>query len=115
MDREAPGFTSVNRDESPWADMRGKPLTDRGLADRLKPYKIKSTQVRIGELNRQGYMAADFKDAWNRYLKNKDPARSSPYRPYTPYIFDNKTNFVGDVGDVGDAQGMGRRSRGSSV
>ena len=84
---------------------RAKPLTDRGLADRLKPYKIKSTQVRIGELNRQGYMAADFKDAWNRYLKNKDPARSSPYRPYKPYIFDNKTNFVGDVGDVGDRDG----------
>ena len=93
----------TDRDESPWADIRGKPLTDRGLADRLRPYKIKSKQVRIGELNRQGYLAADFQDAWSRYLGRA--AGDKPYKRYKPYIFDNKTKFVGDVGDVGDRAG----------
>src|SRR5262249_3453722 len=35
------------RDESPWRDIRGKPLDDRGLGKRLKPYGIKSRQVRV--------------------------------------------------------------------
>jgi hypothetical protein len=30
-----------DREESPWADIRGKALGDRGLADRLRPYGIK--------------------------------------------------------------------------
>jgi Protein of unknown function (DUF3631) len=119
----------IDRSESPLADIRGKPLTDRGLAVRLRPYKIKSRQVRIGDYNRQGYLAADFKDAWDRYLKNKDPEPKpenddpepelelenddpependastvgKPYKPYSPYGHDNKQTFVGLVGDVGD-------------
>ena len=50
-----------DRDESPWA--RGKKVTrstDRRLANLLKPYQIKSKQVRIGELSRKGYLAEDF-------------------------------------------------------
>ena len=36
-----------NRDKSPWMEAHyGKPLTDRGLAIRLKPYGIKSKPVR---------------------------------------------------------------------
>jgi Protein of unknown function (DUF3631) len=56
-----------NRDESPWNDIRGRPLTDRGLASRLKPYRIKSKPVRIGEHVAKGYYALDFNDAWRRY------------------------------------------------
>jgi hypothetical protein len=35
-----------NRPEAPWRDTRGKPLDDRGLARRLKPFNIKSRGVR---------------------------------------------------------------------
>ena len=60
--------------------------TDRpGLADRLRPYRIKSRQVKIDGMNRQGFHRADFIDAWKRYL---DPAARSPYSPYSPYQFD---------------------------
>jgi len=38
-----------DRDESPWKDVYGKPLDDRGLAKRLKAYGIESKTVRIGE------------------------------------------------------------------
>ncbi|TIT36183.1 MAG: DUF3631 domain-containing protein [Mesorhizobium sp.] len=54
--------------EAPWGDIRGKSLTDTGLADRLKQYGIKSKQIRIGEWTGKGYERADFHDAWQRYL-----------------------------------------------
>lgn len=55
-------------DESPWADLRGKPLDARGLARRLKPYGIDSRSVRVGEVTGKGYRREDLHDAWQRYL-----------------------------------------------
>ncbi len=54
-------------DESPWGDLRGKPLTDRGLAARLRPYKVKPKTLRIGDKTPRGYERADFAEAWERY------------------------------------------------
>jgi len=55
-------------DESPWADIHGKPLNDRGLATRLRPYRIKPRTIRVGEATPRGYRRADFVNAWKRYL-----------------------------------------------
>jgi hypothetical protein len=55
-------------DESPWGDIKGKPLNDRGLAVRLRPYDIKPKVVRIGDTTHRGYAREDFHDAWQRYL-----------------------------------------------
>lgn len=55
-------------EESPWGDLRGKPLDERGLARRLAAYSIRSTQVRIGESVMRGYRREDLHDAWERYL-----------------------------------------------
>jgi hypothetical protein len=55
-------------DEAPWGDVKGKPLTDRGLAERLRPYGIKSKLIRIGSTVARGYSRCDFLDAWSRYL-----------------------------------------------
>jgi hypothetical protein len=84
-----------NMDESPWMDIKGRPLTDRGLAERLKPYGIKSKDVRIGDKHLKGYYASDLYEAWNIYLappvRDKGDKRDN---------FDNKNNFVADVTDV---------------
>src|SRR5262249_38965722 len=57
------------REESPWKDIgRGKELDDRGLADMLRPYSIKSRDVKIDGVNRKCYLRTDFIDAWIRYL-----------------------------------------------
>lgn len=61
-------------EESPWGDMKGKPLDARGLARRLKPYGINRTQVRTLMRSCKGYRREDFHDAWQRYL----PVYSSP-------------------------------------
>jgi hypothetical protein len=55
-------------DESPWGDIEGKPLNDRGLAVRLRPYGVKPKVVRIGDTTHRGYTREDFHDAWLRYL-----------------------------------------------
>ena len=57
-----------SRDESPWKDIRGRDLGDRGLAEMLKPYGIKSRDVWVTGKTKKGYYAADFHDAWKRYL-----------------------------------------------
>lgn len=60
----------VALDESPWGDLRGKPINSRRLAGLLKPYGVTSKQVRINaSLTLKGYKKEDFFDPWTRYLK----------------------------------------------
>src|SRR5262249_57108763 len=61
-----------SRDESPWKDIHGKPLDDRGLARRLKGFSIRSRDVMLSGTNRKGYRAEDFDDAWKRYLPSSE-------------------------------------------
>jgi Protein of unknown function (DUF3631) len=58
--------------ESPWGDLKGKPINDRGLARRLQQYGIKPKVVRVGESTPRGYLKADFHDAWLRYCPRSD-------------------------------------------
>lgn len=95
----------TSRDESPWAEEGRKPaLSETKLASLLRRYGIKSKQIRVGDVNRRGYAAEDFVDAWKRYL---DPAQASRYTRYTRYIFDNETNFVAAVAPVAPGEGNG--------
>jgi hypothetical protein len=55
-------------DESPWRDIRGKPLDERMLAHRLRQYGVRSKNIAIGETRPKGYARADLHDAWMRYL-----------------------------------------------
>ena len=82
------------RDELPWRDIYGKPLDDRGLAKRLKPYGIKSKTVRADGRTPKGYAIADFTDAWRRYLP---PASDERHKGNGRHIFDKQNKFVADV------------------
>ena len=55
-------------EESPWGDLRGKPLDARGLARRLRPYEVRPTTIRVGDATPKGYRREDLADAWSRYL-----------------------------------------------
>ena len=98
-----------DRDESPWTEDGRKPaLNDRRLANMLRPYRIKSRTVRIGEHVAKGYLATDFVDAWNRYL---DPSQAERYKRYKRYNIDNQNNNVTDVTDVSVRSGNGGYAR----
>jgi len=58
-------------EESPWGDLdeRGKPLDERGLARRLRPFGIRPKTVRLDDGRRaKGYYLVDLTDAFARYL-----------------------------------------------
>jgi hypothetical protein len=75
-----------NLDESPWSDMKGKPLDDRGLASRLRKYGVHPKVLRIGMSTPRGYVRADFADAWDRYLP---PFQSEIATSATPATFED--------------------------
>jgi hypothetical protein len=86
-------------EESPWGDLRGKPLDARGLARRLKPYDVRPEDVRLGEDVRKGYRRTDLHDAWRRYLPQMSAtsataANDAGQRPAQ----------VADVADVADSR-----------
>jgi len=65
-------------DESPWGDLKGKPLDARGLAQRLSPYDIKPTNIRhLGDVVK-GYRREDLYDAWQRYLGPPGNSSATP-------------------------------------
>jgi hypothetical protein len=64
-------------EESPWHDLKGKPLDERGLAHRLRQYDIKSKNHRSGGTVTKGYARADFHDIWARYLPPDTPSEKS--------------------------------------
>lgn len=58
-------------DEAPWATWnRGLPLNARAMASLLRPYGIRTSDVREGGTgaNRKGLRRSDLNDAWARYL-----------------------------------------------
>lgn len=55
-------------DESPWADLRGKPLDARGLSRRLHRYEVRPVNVKVDGKPVKGYRREDLHDAWTRYL-----------------------------------------------
>jgi Protein of unknown function (DUF3631) len=68
--------------ESPWGDLRGKPITDRELSKRLRQYGIKSKDVRVKgrDTPLKGYSKEDLHDAWLRYLPPSDAAEARQAR-----------------------------------
>ena len=57
----------------PWAELgkSRKPLTQNGLARRLKPLAITSENIRIGDKVPKGYLLVWFREAFSRYLESE--------------------------------------------
>lgn len=59
-------------EESPWGDLRGKPLDARRLSRLLRPYDIRPRQLRMGNAVLRGYHPGEFRDAFERYCYTPD-------------------------------------------
>jgi len=56
-------------EERPWATFnRGKPITPRQVAKRLREYGIHSHTIRVGVDTAKGYVIDQFKESFSRYL-----------------------------------------------
>jgi Protein of unknown function (DUF3631) len=83
--------------ESPWHDLKGKPLDERGLSHRLRQYGVRPRTVRTGASTARGYMRADLCDVWERYLPpSPDRSNTSNTRNTTQV---NQADVVSDVSD----------------
>jgi len=74
----------------PWAEARrGKPVTDKWLADELRPYEIRSRTLWIGEFQGKGYCLEEVEAAFRRYfppweleaLRAEPPPAGQPQKP----------------------------------
>lgn len=89
-------------EESPWGDLRGKPIDPRGVARRLKAYDLHPEDMRIGDGVKKGYQRGPFIDVWERYLPVALPeeratrATSATLGPAS----------VADVADVAHVSGL---------
>ena len=97
-------------DTSPWSEYKGGNLKPRGLSALLNRYDIKPDQRRDPPNTPQfrGYLVADFKDAWSRYL----PDTKISVTPVTTVTADTEIgswteDFVTGVTGVTDAEGDG--------
>ena len=53
----------------PWAEARrGKLVTDKWLADQLRPYEIRSKTLWMGEMQGKGYCQEEFEETFRRYF-----------------------------------------------
>lgn len=111
----------IGMDESPWADLRGRPMDARGLANRLRKYTtgdgdpIKPVVVRIGDTVSRGYRRTDLVDAWSRYLpdaRHGPPGSVTSVTTVTPAV--DRPRAVTDVTDVTDLHGSNREEPNSS-
>ena len=59
----------IEREEAPWGDLFGKPITARKLANLLRPYDVRPSHWRSGGGTSRGYQRRAFEDAWSRYLR----------------------------------------------
>jgi hypothetical protein len=57
-----------DRDESPWGDWYGHPLTARELARLLREHQVRPRQIRVGDKTVKGYRREHLSEPWRRYL-----------------------------------------------
>jgi len=89
----------IEMEESPWGDIRGKPLDERRLAKLLRQYSIKSTSVRIGDETPKGYRRADLADAWASYLTPIPTPRKSATSATAQHVADAPGVVADNVAD----------------
>jgi hypothetical protein len=63
----------ISLPESPWGDLKGKPITDRTLASKLRQYGVKSRDIYVQDRALKGYTREDVHDVWIRYLPSSIP------------------------------------------
>lgn len=59
-------------EEAPWAEIDGKPLDARGLADALRGFGVSPTKLRFGKQALQGYSRHTVEAAWRMLVQDEE-------------------------------------------
>jgi hypothetical protein len=107
----------IDLPESPWGDLRGKPINDRVLAKRLRQYGIKSKDVYIHDRALKGYAREDLHDVWLRYLPPLDSAEAREARGAreTPENGGSSHENLADVEDCEREEPPGERDESADL
>jgi hypothetical protein len=90
----------VTDEEAPWCTYsHDRPLSLRDLALLLKPYNIRSEQMRLGADNRKGYYRSSFSAAWSRYRRTPETSETNETERATPPDFVSGNDVSDDVSD----------------
>ena len=97
-------------EESPWGDIRGKELTARSLAQRLRRYSVRPKTIRLEDGSTpKGYMLEQFRDAFSRYLRVSERHTDTPPMDTEaaailepPHVARGKRREPGSVNACGD-------------
>ncbi len=85
--------------EAPWGDYFGRPMNHRDMAKLLKPYGVKSVDVKIDGTNRKGYRRDHLHETWIRYLPPPDGGSAT-----------SATSATGQVNDGRPVAGSGQQA-----
>ena len=92
--------------DRPWAETRkGKKINDQWLGRELQPYGIASETMRIGKALAKGYLAADFREALQRYFTRTQPTAGPEAHPAEARVLEGG-------GQATDADGQGTEDGG---
>lgn len=93
------------REDRPWRESRrGKPLSAIQLARLLKPFGIAPKGIRVGDSSPKGYVAAQFADAFARYLPPSDPQQPPQDNVSNELEAVSSRNDMGPVAAQGEAE-----------
>ena len=80
----------IQLEDRPWFEWRcGNPLTQNTLSKILKPFGIRSKQIRISGKKQRGYTVKNFHDSFKRYLS----ARETLFQSGTSVHFNNSSKL----------------------
>jgi len=89
----------IELDDRPWAEWRrGKPLTTNSLARLLKPFKIRSKQIKKYGINKNGYVCSAFKETFKRYIPSTADPTTTPLQDNTGASFSDIQNSTDTKG-----------------
>ena len=90
-------------EESPWAELGRdrKPITQRGLAELLRPYRVKPKTVRERgvEKTSRGYSRSELADPWARYLRTSSDTANTTTQDDEKAAPTSEDTRVGSVSD----------------
>ena len=73
-------------EEGPWSEWgrKGEPITASALAGLLRPYRVRSQNIRVGGVQAKGYLRNDLADPWRRYVPDASQPSQRPKSGETP-------------------------------